>query len=110
MVLVMFVLVAMGPSYAEPLRATSIPSSFADDEKRLLPAVMNEFYGTFDKDKACWISTKSGPHPIPDAHMWGADTQNAVNEDITYCMKPVRLDVVKSTGRKMLFLVLAETS
>ena len=32
-------------SNAEPLRSTSIPSSLADDEKRLLPAVMNEFYG-----------------------------------------------------------------
>jgi hypothetical protein len=42
-------------------------------------------------------STKSGSQ--------GVDTQNTVNEDITYCMKPIRLDVVKSTGRKMLFIV-----
>jgi hypothetical protein len=98
------VIVAAGPSYAEPLRSTSIPSSLANDEKRLLPEVMDQFYGTFDKAKACWTSTKSGPHPVPGSHMWG-DSQNAVNEDITYCMKPIRLDVVKSAGRKMLFVV-----
>jgi hypothetical protein len=68
------VLVASGQSYAEPLRSTSIPSSLADDEKRLMLKVMNEFYGTFDKEKhpisidqkeekGCWISTKSGPYP-----------------------------------------------
>jgi hypothetical protein len=56
MVLDTLVLVATGPSYAEPLRSTSIPTSLADDEKRLLPEVMNEFYGSFDKDRACWMS------------------------------------------------------
>ena len=50
------VLVTAGPSYAQPLRSTSIPSRLADDEKRLLPEVMTEFYGSFDKEKACWIS------------------------------------------------------
>jgi hypothetical protein len=45
---------------------------------------MNEFYGTFDKEKSCWISK---------------------HEDTTYCMKPIRLDVRKTTGRKMLFIV-----
>jgi hypothetical protein len=105
MVLATFVLVTAGPSYAQPLRSTSIPSSLADDEKRLMPKVMTEFYGTFDKEKACWISTKSGPPPEPAPHMWGVDTENAVNEDITYCMKPIRLEVIKSTGRKMLFVV-----
>ena len=105
MVLATFVLVATGPSYAQPPRSTPIPSRLADDEKRLLPEVMNEFYGTFDKEKACWISTKSGPHPVPAPYMWGVDTQNTVNEDITYCMKAIRLDVVMSTGRKMLFVV-----
>jgi hypothetical protein len=53
------VIVTAGPSYAEPLRSTSIPSSLADDEKRLMPKVMSEFYGTFDKEKACWISKHS---------------------------------------------------
>ena len=37
--------------------------------------------------------------------MWGVDKQNAVNVDATYCMKPIRLDVIKSNGRKMLFVV-----
>jgi hypothetical protein len=107
--------VTAGPSYAEPLRSTSIPSSLADDEKRLLPKVMNEFYGTFDKEKqpfsfdkeekGCWISTKSRPPPEPGPHMWGIDTENTVNVDTTYCMKPIRLDVIKSNGRKMLFVV-----
>jgi hypothetical protein len=95
------VLLTTGPSYARPLRSTSIPSSLADDEKRLMPKVMAEFYGTFDKGKACWIS-KPGPGPRGD------DAANMVNEavtDITYCMKPIRLDVIKSTGRKMLFVV-----
>ena len=78
------VLVTAGPSYAQPLKSTSIPSSLADDETRLMPEVMTEFYGSFDKDKACWMSK---------------------HEDDTYCMKPVRLDVIKSTGRKMLFIV-----
>jgi hypothetical protein len=62
------VLVTAGQGYAEPLRSTSIPSSLADDEKRLMPKVMSEFYGTFDKEKACWISK---------------------HEDATYCMKPI---------------------
>jgi hypothetical protein len=34
------VLLTTGPSHAEPLRSTSIPSSLADDEKRLMPEVM----------------------------------------------------------------------
>jgi hypothetical protein len=68
---------------------------------------MNEFYGYFDKEKhpftfdtkekGCWISTKSGPVPQPDG--------GTVNVDTTYCMKPIRLDVIKSNGRKMLFVV-----
>jgi hypothetical protein len=76
------VLVTAGPSYAQPLRSTSIPSSLADDEKRLLPEVMNEFYGSFDKEKhpfsfdkeekGCWISTKSGPQPEAAPYMWGS--------------------------------------
>ena len=57
------VLVTAGPSYAQPLRSTSIPSSLADDEKRLMPKVMSEFYSSFDREKSCWISTKSGPQP-----------------------------------------------
>ena len=63
------VLVTAGPSYAQPLRSTSIPSSLADDEKRLMPEVMNEFYGSFDKEKACWISTNSGPPPYLPAQV-----------------------------------------
>jgi hypothetical protein len=78
------VLVTAGSSYSEQLRSTSIRSSLADDEKRLLPELMSEFYGTFDKEKACWISK---------------------HEDATYCMRPIRLDVRSSTGRKMLFIV-----
>jgi hypothetical protein len=50
------VLVTAGPSYAEPLRSTSIPSSLAADEKKLMPAVMTEFYGSFDREKTCWMS------------------------------------------------------
>src|SRR5271169_5224075 len=83
------VLMTVGPSYAQPLRPTSIPSSLADDEKRLMPEVMNEFYGTFDKEKACWISTKSGPRPIPSACR-RVDTADTDHEDATYCMKPIR--------------------
>ena len=45
---------------------------------------MTELYGSFDSEKSCWISK---------------------HEDGTYCMKPIRLDVIKSTGRKMLFIV-----
>ena len=105
MVLATFVLVTAGPSYAQPLKSTSIPSSLADDETRLMPEVMTEFYGSFDKQKACWISTKSGPQPEAAPYMWGVDKGNTVNVDITYCMKPIRLDVIKSNGRKMLFVV-----
>ena len=82
------VLVTAGPSYAQPLRSTSIPSGLADDEKRLMPEVMNEFYGSFDKEKACWISKHEDDGP----------------ED-TYCMKPIRLDVRLLSGRRMLFIV-----
>jgi hypothetical protein len=99
------VLVAAGPSDAQPLRSTSIPSSLDNDEKRLMPEVMNEFYGSFDKEKGCWISTKSGPLPEAASYMWGVDKENTVNVDITYCKKPIRLDVIKSNGRKMLFVV-----
>ena len=99
------VLLTSGQSYADPLRSTSIPSNLADDEKRLMPKVMSEFYGSFDKEKGCWISTKSGPRPEPAPNMWGTDPENTVNEDITYCMKPIRLDVIKTAGRKMLFVV-----
>ena len=101
------VLVTAGPSYAQPLRSTSIPSSLADDEKRLMPGVMNEFYGSFDKEKACWISTKSGLRLEPSIYRRGEvdAVGNTGNEDATYCMKPIRLDVTKSSGRKMLFIV-----
>ena len=81
------VLLTAGPSYAQPLRSTSIPSSLADDEKRLMPEVMNEFYGSFDKEKACWISKHE-------------DTENMKR---TYCMKPIRLDVIKSSRSKNAF-------
>jgi hypothetical protein len=37
--------------------------------------------------------------------MWGVDKENTVNVETTYCMKPIRLDVIKSNGRKMLFVV-----
>ena len=71
-----------------------------------MPEVMNEFYGTFDKEKACWISSRSGPSPLPAAYRWwGVDTENTVNTDTTYCMKPIRLDVTKSSGQKHLFIV-----
>ena len=73
------------PSYAQALKTTSIPTRIASDEKALMPAVMSEFYGSFDSGKACWISKF---------------------EDATYCMKPVRLDVVLSSAdRKKLFIV-----
>ena len=82
------VLVTAGSSYVQALRSTSIPSSLADDEKRLMPEVMNEFYGSFDKEKTCWMSKhKEGEY------------------EGTYCMKPIRLDVLNSAGRKMIFIV-----
>jgi hypothetical protein len=89
--LAVLVLVTAGPSYAQPPRSTAIPSGLADDEKRLMPEVMTEFYGTFDREKACWISK----HEDTSLH----------EANRTYCMKPIRLDVIKSTGRKMLFIV-----
>jgi len=89
--LAVLVLVTAGPSYAQPLRSTAIPSGLADDEKRLMPEVMTEFYGSFDREKACWISK----HEDTSLH----------EANRTYCMKPIRLDVIKSTGRKMLFIV-----
>jgi hypothetical protein len=82
--LAVLALVTTAQTYAQPLRSTAIPSDLADDEKRLMPEVMTKFYGTFDGEKACWKSTY---------------------EDATYCMKPIRLDVRSSTGRKMLFIV-----
>jgi hypothetical protein len=82
------VLVTAGPSYAQPLRSTSIPSSLADDEKRLMPEVMAQFYGTFDREKSCWISK-----------------QEDDGRQDTYCMKPIRLDVRSLSGRRMLFIV-----
>jgi hypothetical protein len=92
-------------SYAGPLRTTSIPSSLADDKKRLMPEVMNEFYGAFvphmkfkieeiggvsyeNKEDACWISK----------HTEG-------EYESTYCMKPISSDVRSSAGRKTLFIV-----
>ena len=87
-VLAALALMTVGPSYAQPLRSTSIPSSLADDEKRLLPEVMREFYGSFNKEKACWVSE----------HKDGEFENN-------YCMKPIRLDVRLSNGQKALFIV-----
>ena len=49
-----------------------------------MPAVMTEFYGSFDREKSCWISK---------------------HEEGTYCMKPIRLDARSSSGRRMLFIV-----
>jgi hypothetical protein len=69
------VLVTAGPSYARPLKSTSIPSSLADDKKRLLPDVMTEFYGSFDKAIGCWMTK---------------------HKDSTYCVKPLKLDVRSS--------------
>jgi len=85
------VLLIAGSGYAQSLRSTSIPSSLADDEKRLMPKVMNEIYGSFDKQKACWISK----HEDILSH----------EANRSYCMKPIRLDVRSSSGRKMLFIV-----
>jgi len=86
--LAVLVLVTASSSQAEPLRSTSIPSSLADDEKGLLPKVMAEFYGSFDKKKACWMSK----------HREG-------EYESAYCMKPIGLDVRSSLGRKMFFIV-----
>ena len=47
------VLLIAGSGYAQSLRSNSIPSSLADDEKRLMPEVMSEFYGTFEKETGC---------------------------------------------------------
>jgi hypothetical protein len=105
------VLVTAGPSYAEPLRSTSIPSSLADDEKRLMPEVMAEFYGTFDREKSCWIRTKSGRRLLPSIYQRsGVDPDDTGNEDATYCMKPIGLDVRSSLGRKCSSLLLADSN
>jgi hypothetical protein len=48
------ILMTAGPCYAEPLRSTSIPSNLANDEKRLMPKVMSEFYGPFEKETGYW--------------------------------------------------------
>jgi hypothetical protein len=58
------VLVTASSGHAQPLRSTSIPSNLADDEKRLMRDVMTEFYGSFDKKKACWIHPAHGSCPI----------------------------------------------
>src|SRR5260370_12128093 len=49
-------------------------------------------------------STKSGPRLLPSIDGRGG-VDDTDHEDATYCMKPIRLDVRSSTGRKMLFIV-----
>ena len=79
MTLAALVLLTTGPSYGQPLRSTSIASSLANDEKRLLPVVMNEFYGSFEKETGYWIAKQEG---MPD------------------CVKPLRLDVRASNDAR----------
>jgi hypothetical protein len=71
---------------AKALRTTSISSTLIADPKILLKAVMNEFYGTYNKTSECWITK---------------------GLDKTYCMKPYKVDTVVSGPDRILFIVIA---
>jgi hypothetical protein len=80
------VMAELAAAQSKALRTTSISSALVADPKELLKAVMNEFYGTYNKISECWI-TKS--------------------PDKTYCMKPYKVDTVVSGPNRILFIVIA---
>ena len=55
-----FVVVTAGPSYAEPLRSTSIPSSFSDDEKRLMPKPLSAAQGNLSRLRPRIVKANEG--------------------------------------------------
>jgi hypothetical protein len=63
---------------------TDIPLSAAGDPKLLWRAVMEGFYGPYDRASKCWMGTIDGRR---------------------HCMRPHKLDAVTTDGRELLFIV-----
>ncbi|WP_035526237.1 hypothetical protein [Hoeflea sp. BAL378] len=68
----------LAPARAQVL--TSIPAAAADDPKAFWSAVMEEFYGGYDKRAKCWIGAVGGetlcmrPHLVSTVSVEGAPT------------------------------------
>ena len=82
----MFPFTALLGASANALVSTSIPSAVISNQKDLLTAVMNEFYGTFNQTSNCWITRR------PNA---------------TYCMNPYKVDSIGAAGARKLFIAIA---
>jgi hypothetical protein len=68
------------------LRTVSIPSTAISNQNEFLKAVMKEFYGTFSQRGGCWTTKRA---------------------DVTYCMKPYKMDIVGFDNNRRLFIVIA---
>ena len=70
---------------AKTLQATSIPTNLVDNKQALLQHVMEEFYGSYNKARSCWISKHGAT---------------------TFCMKPARLDIVGAGPNKKYYIAI----
>lgn len=75
--------VLSGPFAARAGTATPIPASAAASPKDLWRAVMETFYGSYDRRLKCWIGEIEGARQ---------------------CMRPLKLDIVRSDGRERYFV------
>jgi len=73
-----------GPLHAEAATRTEIPSALADDPKAFWRAVMEAFYGPYDRALKCWVGTVDGQRQ---------------------CMRPHRLDTVSDEAGTRFFIV-----
>ena len=81
-----FLVAGMSDVLGRGLGTTSISSAAASDQRNLFTAVMNEFYGTFSQTNSCWITKRL---------------------EVTYCMKPHKVDAIGSNKDRRLFIVVA---
>lgn len=82
--LALFMILAFGSTvHAQQL---SLPSGLAAQPRELWQVVMTGVYGPYDKAQKCWVGTR------------GADR---------FCMRPHKLDIVKSGGAERLFMAIS---
>lgn len=74
-----------GPVHAEAATRTEIPSVLANDPKEFWRAVMEAFYGPYDRALKCWVGTVDGQRQ---------------------CMRPHRLDTVSEEAGTRHFIVI----
>jgi hypothetical protein len=88
-------LIGMATAAAQTL--TSIPSSSADDPKAFWGAVMQEFYGPYDKSLKCWVGSADSGKVCMRPHLLSSVLQNGT---VTHYVAMAGYAVPKEGGRQ----------